>query len=196
MQQRSQALLERILHAAGEMFDQYGVDGCSTEQIARHAGASIGAVYRFFPNKASLAANLAERYALEQQAAAIRHFDEANLVRPAEDIIGEFFASFSDMLGTQLGWRGLMKAGYLFKGNSAHAPPAASHDWDALLERFFLVQVPQLSADERRVAARMFVSLTAWLLLQVAESTEPLDIGLREAHTVMVGYIRELRTRG
>lgn len=195
VQQRSQALLERIMHAAGEMFDEYGVEGCSTEQIARHAGASIGAVYRFFPNKASLAADLAERYALQQQAAAIQHFEEANLARPAEEIVGEFFESFADLLGSQLGWRGLMKAGYLFNADSGHAPPAASHDWDALLERFFQAQVPQLAADERRIAARMFVSLTAWLLLRVAESTEPLDVGLREARTVMVGYIQELRRR-
>jgi hypothetical protein len=39
----------------------------------------------------------------------------------------------------------------------------------------------------------MFLTLSGWLILDAIESDTPVDGGLREAKTVMVGYIHQLR---
>jgi AcrR family transcriptional regulator len=52
---------QRILHAAGEVFTQRGLDA-TLDDVARHAGVGVGTVYRRFPDKETLIAELfAER---------------------------------------------------------------------------------------------------------------------------------------
>ena len=190
MQDRSRALLERVLMSAGEAFDELGVDACSTEEIARRAGVSIGSVYRLFPNKAAIAEALAERYALEHDAAAALQFTAASLARPAEEIISDFFDVFSSLVATQPGWQGLGRAGYLFGGD-----PVPNANWDRQLEAFFATQVPTLGPASRRRAARTFRALSGWLLFHAVGSDDQLRKALKEAETVMVGYVHELRRR-
>ena len=115
-------------------------------------------------------------------------FTAESLTRSADKIIGEFFATFSSLVGAQPGWQGLSRAGYLFAKN-----PAKRKEWSVTLERFFGAQVPTLPPKARRRAARMFLTLSGWLILDAIESDTPVDGGLREAKTVMVGYIHQLR---
>lgn len=53
---------EAILDATAQLLDHLGVDGTSTNAIARAAGMSIGALYDYFPNKEVLLQALLERY--------------------------------------------------------------------------------------------------------------------------------------
>ncbi|OCB26383.1 hypothetical protein A5674_19575 [Mycobacterium malmoense] len=190
MQERSRALLERILASAGEAFDDDGVDRCSMEEVARRAGVSIGAVYRFFPNKAALVEGLAERYEQQHVSAVLPLFTPESLTRSADDIIGEFFRIFSSLVQDQPGWQGLSRAGYLFAKN-----PSTHKEWTATLERFLGQQIPTLQPKARRRAANMFAALSGWLILNAIESASSTEEGLREAMTVMVGYVHELRRR-
>ncbi len=189
MQERSKALLERILTSAGEAFDDLGVERCTMEEVARRAGVSVGATYRFFPNKKALADGLAERYATQHIRAVLPQFTSESLELPAEDIIGSFFHTFSSLVARQPGWKSLSRAGYLFGSD-----PALNKDMNALLQKFVAAQVPTLRPAARRRAARMFLSLSGWLLLDAIESTN-VKQGLREAETVMTGYVHELRQR-
>ncbi len=67
-QDRSRATVEKILAAADVEFAARGSTGVTTTQIAKRAGVSVGALYRFFPDKQAIAAALAERYLLDAQA--------------------------------------------------------------------------------------------------------------------------------
>ncbi|MEL6892565.1 MAG: helix-turn-helix domain-containing protein [Actinomycetota bacterium] len=62
MQARSRATYERILAAANELFAARGSASVTTTQIADAAGVSVGALYRFFPDKRSVGEALADRY--------------------------------------------------------------------------------------------------------------------------------------
>ncbi|MDQ1319611.1 MAG: hypothetical protein QG655_854, partial [Actinomycetota bacterium] len=44
----------RILHAAGELFAERGVDAVEMQDIARAAGCSRATLYRYFENRAAL----------------------------------------------------------------------------------------------------------------------------------------------
>ena len=45
---------QQILHAALEVFGEYGLAGARLEDIARRAGVSKGTIYLYFPNKEAL----------------------------------------------------------------------------------------------------------------------------------------------
>lgn len=62
IQARSRARVEAILDAAEEVFLETGFARATTNHVAARAGTSIGALYRFFPNKEALLVALADRY--------------------------------------------------------------------------------------------------------------------------------------
>jgi len=64
-QARSKATVDAILTATAQMLLHHGFEQTSTNRIAKRAGVSIGSLYQYFPNKASLLTALAERH-LEQ----------------------------------------------------------------------------------------------------------------------------------
>jgi AcrR family transcriptional regulator len=68
-QQRSKDTVEKILVAADTLFAARGSVGVTTTAIAEEAGISVGALYRFFPDKHAIGQALADRY-LDDAAAA------------------------------------------------------------------------------------------------------------------------------
>ncbi len=61
-QGRSRDTIERILRAADVEIGVCGVAGASTTRIARRAGLSVGAIYRFFDDMNAIVEALAGRY--------------------------------------------------------------------------------------------------------------------------------------
>ncbi|MGS4885009.1 TetR/AcrR family transcriptional regulator [Roseibium sp. MB-4] len=53
-QQRSRLMVDFILEAASQVFDEEGYNGATTNMIAERAGISIGSLYQYFPNKGAL----------------------------------------------------------------------------------------------------------------------------------------------
>lgn len=64
-QRRSRVTVERILSAADVEFAAHGSTSTTTTQIAERAGVSVGALYRFFPDKAAIGLALGERYLID-----------------------------------------------------------------------------------------------------------------------------------
>jgi len=60
-QDRSRRTVERILVAADRLIAEHG-SGVTTTAIAAEAGVSVGALYRFFPDKHAIGRALADRY--------------------------------------------------------------------------------------------------------------------------------------
>jgi AcrR family transcriptional regulator len=65
VQERSQETVERIFRVTSRLLATAPLDSITTSRIAREAGVSIGALYRFFPDKQSII-----------DAIAVRHMDE------------------------------------------------------------------------------------------------------------------------
>ncbi len=64
-QERSGKRIGLILDTAAVLFEEMGYDATTTKHVAERAGIAVGSVYHWFPDKATLANALAERY-LEQ----------------------------------------------------------------------------------------------------------------------------------
>jgi AcrR family transcriptional regulator len=61
-QVRGQKRYEELLDAAEQVIADVGVDAATTNAIAERAGAGMGSLYRFFPNKEAIVEALAKRY--------------------------------------------------------------------------------------------------------------------------------------
>ena len=62
-QARSRAMVEAILDAAARVLVSDGYEAFSTNRVAEAAGASVGSLYQYFPNKSALLAELMRRHA-------------------------------------------------------------------------------------------------------------------------------------
>jgi len=60
---RSKATYDAILKATAQILAGEGVDSLNTNRVAEVAGASIGSLYQYFPNKESMMQALIDRYA-------------------------------------------------------------------------------------------------------------------------------------
>lgn len=61
VQARSTARLTALLDAAAAVVDEIGFEGLTTAMVADRAGASIGTVYRYFPDRIAVLQALASR---------------------------------------------------------------------------------------------------------------------------------------
>src|SRR5487761_880539 len=71
---RGRLRVAALLRAAASAFAEKGFDAATMTEIAGLAGASIGSLYQFFPNKEALADALLARYG-ELVAAALREIE-------------------------------------------------------------------------------------------------------------------------
>ncbi|GAA1784938.1 TetR/AcrR family transcriptional regulator [Agromyces lapidis] len=60
-QRRSSQRLDALLDAAAEIVDESGFERLTTQMVAERAGASIGTVYRYFPDRVAVLYALRER---------------------------------------------------------------------------------------------------------------------------------------
>jgi AcrR family transcriptional regulator len=84
-QKRSEQTVQRILDAAGELLGRIPLEFVTTSRIAKEAGISIGALYRFYPDKQSIFDAVAVRH--------VQHFTtwlEIWVIKPLErDLKGD-----------------------------------------------------------------------------------------------------------
>lgn len=61
VQRRSTQTVEAVLEAAAQILETQGFEGYTTNAVAERAGASIGSLYQYFPNRDALTVALIER---------------------------------------------------------------------------------------------------------------------------------------
>src|SRR5262245_46894417 len=140
-QARSVATFERILEAAGTLFDEVGVEATTMDAIADRAGVSIGSVYRFFANKNALKATLVARW-VERIRRAVEPAlltesappdgttqTEADLAAGIDESVDQFVRVLRQVLDELPGAKGLLAA-------TLREPPGETDEWIAYLERY------------------------------------------------------------
>jgi AcrR family transcriptional regulator len=66
-QERGERRVRELLEASASEFAEVGYDAATMKAIAKRAGASIGAVYQYFPNKESVVSALRTQYVNEME---------------------------------------------------------------------------------------------------------------------------------
>jgi AcrR family transcriptional regulator len=66
-QDRGERRVAEVLEAAAQVIGERGYEGATMTEIAERAGASIGALYQYFPNKEAIAQELRRKLAEEMR---------------------------------------------------------------------------------------------------------------------------------
>ena len=97
IQQRSAERLDALLDSAAQVVDEVGFDRITTAMIAEHAGASIGTVYRYFPDRIAVLQALGARNLeralsrVTDEAANVKHDDWVSALHASMDILIDAF---------------------------------------------------------------------------------------------------------
>jgi AcrR family transcriptional regulator len=109
MQARSTARLAALLDAAAAVVAEIGYERLTTAMVAEGAGASIGPVSRYFPDRIAVLQSLAARNAArvtEQLVAAVndaKHANWAQALEAAFDVYVDFFRTETGFASLRLG---------------------------------------------------------------------------------------------
>ena len=76
-QDRSRAMVERIIVAGHDVLLERGYEGASTNRIAQAAGISPGSLYQYFPDKDAIVAEVVDRWTDAMHARISRVFAQA-----------------------------------------------------------------------------------------------------------------------
>ncbi len=87
-QSRSQRTREEILEAAARLWNRYPLEEVSTNHIARKTGISIGTLYKYYPNKDSILADLSLLY-MKKDAELIGAIFDKHRASPLHQLLDE-----------------------------------------------------------------------------------------------------------
>ena len=146
VQARSTARLTSLLDAAAALVDELGFERLTTAMVAERAGASIGTVYRYFPDRITLLQALGARN-LERVLVGLA--DEVR--NPAHDSVTtalvRAFDHVVERFRTEPGFKGL-RVGDVIDLRPPHPRPykyvISDAVVDALVDRFGIADNPQL----------------------------------------------------
>lgn len=184
-QERGRQRVARLLDAAEELFGETGFEAVTTNQIAAHAGVSIGSLYQFFPNKEAIVSAVAARYQEQASATLEDALDDTAAGLPADELAGRILDAMVGFGSTRVGFTRMV----LQAGASPHFAAVATSLMDSAamqLDAILALRLPALPAAERRNAAR--VAMTAVMaLLGMATAEKP------RGHEYVVAIIDEAR---
>ncbi|CAN5132670.1 TetR family transcriptional regulator [soil metagenome] len=147
VQARSAARLSALLDAAAQIVDEIGYERLTTAMVAERAGASIGTVYRYFPDRIALLQALSARNlerVLDRATVEVLDYRHENWV----DALRASFGVLVDAFRTEPGFRGLRVGDVLDLRPATHERTfnsmVSDRLLDALVERFGFTDSPQL----------------------------------------------------
>jgi len=171
-QRRSRERVERILAAASALIAQRGSDAMRMGEAAERAGVSIGSLYQYFPDKAAIIRQLAERYN-----AAGRACIAAALATPRS--MKELRAAFMGLVDTYYA---------LFLAEPVMRDIWSGTQADKALREIELADsrangaiLAGALARLRPAADRAALALSAFLIMQLGEATMRLAISVERA---------------
>ncbi|MFB7723379.1 TetR/AcrR family transcriptional regulator [Nocardia sp. NPDC056100] len=195
-QDRSRAMVGRIVDAGELVLIAHGYDGCSTNRVAEAAGISPGSLYQYFPNKDAVVAAVIERYT-GVVAERVRARVVANMTRDPEIAVPETISELLDALGTH---RELLRA-------VVEQTPRLSSGATVLAFEQQIGELARLglSMRSRAVPPDVDFDAAAWMLVRAVEHLTiryllddppiPRERFLADITRLVLNYFREPRPR-
>jgi AcrR family transcriptional regulator len=152
-QPRGRRRVETLLNAAAAEISDAGYEAATMCSIATRAGASIGSLYQFFPNKVAIVQALRRHYCDEFElmwapvASEAKHLSWKELVNRLVDstvLFVERHPAFLALLGAPA---------------STHAPPAVRERFQGLVATFLLARRPRMSPEKAIRLATMTLQM-------------------------------------
>jgi AcrR family transcriptional regulator len=163
VQSRSQATVQKVLDAASSLLGRTPLEDITTTRIAGEAGLSVGALYRFFPDKQSIVDAIAVRHVeqfrrsleetvirkLERDLADLATFQPANLLNDVVDAYVDYLDQHPDFRAISFG-RHISAATKEQEASPAVGLPALLKNF--MLQRLGIPNTPELDLALRVVS--------------------------------------------
>ena len=181
VQKRGQQRVEAILDAAEAVFGEMGVDAATTNAIAERAGASVGSLYHFFPNKDAILQALAERFAGTMTLMLARELRLDEPWVPLPILFGEMIDAFAQMDEAHPGYLAVCRATDSASGGKSPVSLQTEEHMQALVRTLLARRMPGIPESEAACQAALSVVVVHAVLDHVMSVEEPLRSGIRSA---------------
>ncbi|CUR58940.1 hypothetical protein NOCA1160143 [metagenome] len=186
-QDRSRETVDRILVAAEHEIGERGVAGASTTRIAARAGLSVGALYRFFEDKAAIVDALAGRYLEAVAPAYTEVVSEIASLSDLEAVLGELLRRAAALQEQHPGYYRLTEELAPDRGDSpAHA--VREHLVDLFADALRGTGVQQAPGDLRRVV-ELCIETVRHTLARRPPGHDDREASLREVELMLRAYL-------
>lgn len=171
-QERGRLRVDAILSAAEYVFAEKGYKSASTNAIAARAGANIGSLYQFFPNKEAIFAAVVERYKAEYAELGRSVFNEQTMHLPLPILVDRLTNSVLELHARH----GIPRPFFVGVGGSTGEFTAIEGEvYAGLMQRgdaALQIQKPNLDAHGRRLALEIVLRTFQALVHLVDQSVE------------------------
>jgi AcrR family transcriptional regulator len=155
--------------------------------IAERAGSSIGGLYRYFPDKPTLALALHRQYSQEIEGVWTPLFKEAKTLSAAE-FADRLMTRMSDFAAKRPGYLPLLTAPIQLKRDAA-----SRRNLRAQFSKAFVAKKPSLSQDEALLAANVAIQLMRGMINVCAESdAKRHPFIIREFKKALANYLSDV----
>lgn len=191
-QDRSRVTVEKILAAADVEFAARGSSGVTTTQIAERAGVSVGALYRFFPDKQAIASALAERYLVDAQERFVPLLAAIDGPDALPDGLRPIVSAAAELALVHRGYYQLTREIVPGAAGSVGAlvRSVIVDEFDELISRFVTID-----AHRRRVLVSLVVETVRHTLATCTEAEPERTIVVEELTELVVTYARQRLSR-
>lgn len=194
VQARAALRIEALLDAAAAVVVEHGIEHLTTALVAERAGASIGTVYRYFPDRVAVLVALAERN-LERLRLAIERVliaEHPSIAATTEAVLAAMVDTFREVPS----FRSLRGGEGLDLGPVGRAPvvPAFVDDIaEHLLERWG-IELDDEQRSELEVAIGAFDALVTYAFLHDPDGDPRyLELGSHVLHARLAAILPALR---
>ncbi len=186
-QDRGERRVAEVLEAAAAVIAEVGYESATMTAMAERAGASIGAVYQYFPNKDAIVTALRQQYANEMRAC-WTPLAESGAELSIAELVERIFAVLVEFLERRPAYIPLLSAPRMHKRDTAARNRLREHFAD-----LFRKKRPELTAGAALRLANVTLQVVKGMNQLYAEAAagpgEREEI-LREFKLLLTGYLR------
>jgi AcrR family transcriptional regulator len=187
-QERGERRVAALLDAAAAVIAEVGYEAATMTAVAERAGASIGAVYQYFPNKEAVVRALRAQYGDEMDTRWGRLVDDMDVAGlDTAQLVDRMFDAVVDFIESRPAYIPLLSAPRSFKRD-----PAARNRLRGHFATLFRRMQPALTpADAFRVANVAVQLVKAMNPLYAEAGPKERQAVVREFKLVLVAYLTE-----
>ena len=197
--QRGRDTFETILATAGVLLAEVGFERLTTNLVCERAGLTPPALYRYFPNKYALLAELARRLMDAQDEVAIAWMEEGGSVAPTlKEAVGRSIALRKRLIAVTRAQPGGMWILRAIRALPVLREVRVASQNKVLDRQFDLMRraYPQVSEDRLRTAVRLSEETTYAMIEMILEDSGlDEDQVIEETSWMTTLYFRELAAR-
>jgi AcrR family transcriptional regulator len=186
-QKRASLRIESFLDTAAQIIAEVGYEAMTMTAIAERSGSAIGALYRYFPDKPSVARALLVRYALETDkywASLIEEASELSVQQFADLLVGRM-AEFADNHPAYLP---LINVPIKFTRD-----PSARQNLRDQFSKAFIARSPKLSRERSLLIANVVVQIMKGMIwMYAAVPAREHDQVVSEFKRVLTDYLDDV----